>query len=167
MVVFNEDEVSKSFQQRFSIVLNENGGNNSEFARKIGVSSSIITLYLNGKRKPNGIVLQNIARNYNVSIDWLLGLSEDRKLVAVKESTMPLSYAFAIKFSRLRTENNMSKIDFSKQYEKMTNQKNSLTIAATCEAGKSVPRIKILIITGQIFHVSIDYLLDLTDKKIK
>lgn len=142
MVVFNEDEVSKSFQQRFSIVLNENGGNNSEFARKIGVSSSIITLYLNGKRKPNGIVLQNIARNYNVSIDWLLGLSEDRKLVAVKESTMPLSYAFAIKFSRLRTENNMSKIDFSKQYEKMTNQKIHLRLQLPVKRERAFRELK-------------------------
>jgi transcriptional regulator with XRE-family HTH domain len=161
----NEKEILKIFSQRLSEVINENENSNAGFAKKIGVSSSIVSLYLAGKRNPKGTMLYNIAKTCHVSADWLLGLSDNKKIGTLKESTMPLSLEFAIRFSRLLTERNMTKFEFTKQYEIMSNQKNAKELALTCARGKSGLSLRTLLITSQIFNVSIDYLLGIKEEK--
>ncbi len=47
-----------------------------ELAKKLGVSKGIISLWENGLREPNMTSLILIAKFFNVSIDFLVGLEQ-------------------------------------------------------------------------------------------
>lgn len=55
-------------------------GNNKELAEIAGVSPSTMSKYLNSSMSniPTADILFNIAEHYNISIDWLVGKTEDR-----------------------------------------------------------------------------------------
>lgn len=68
--------ISDTFAKR----LLEVRGNMSqaEFAQRLGVSRGSIGLYEQGKRLPDIEVLRNIAEQFNVSCDWLVGLTDTK-----------------------------------------------------------------------------------------
>lgn len=47
-----------------------------ELAKELGVSKGIISLWENGLREPNMYSLIQLAKYFNVSIDYLVGLEE-------------------------------------------------------------------------------------------
>lgn len=69
-------KISDTFAKR----LLEVRGNMSqaEFAQRLGVSRGSIGLYEQGKRLPDIEVLRNIAEQFNVSCDWLVGLTDTK-----------------------------------------------------------------------------------------
>lgn len=52
----------------------------SDFASSIGSSQNALSGYENGDRAPSCEILVTIAEKYNVSIDWLCGLSNKKTL---------------------------------------------------------------------------------------
>lgn len=52
----------------------------AEFAEFIGISRPTVGFYENGERLPDALVLRKIAKKCRVSVDWLLGLSEIKKI---------------------------------------------------------------------------------------
>lgn len=56
--------------------LNENKLSRSEFARKIGVRPSQVSEWLYGKAKPGYENLRSMAKAFNISADYFLGLTE-------------------------------------------------------------------------------------------
>lgn len=52
------------------------GMKQSDFAETIGMSRATVSYYETGSRTPDATVLVNLATAFNVSVDWLLGLSE-------------------------------------------------------------------------------------------
>ena len=64
------------FQERFREL--RGTSSQEEFAKKIGMSRPVIGFYENGDRVPDILTLRKIAEMYNVSADWLLGLSDIR-----------------------------------------------------------------------------------------
>ena len=81
--------------------INEVKGNLSqfEFAKEIGSSQSVISKILSGD-PPSITVLTGIANKYNVSIDWLLGLSSRKSLkdFSSYDDTNPITYSDIIAF---------------------------------------------------------------------
>lgn len=63
-------------------------------AAKLCMSQSSISKMLSGVQLPTAEVLENVSRSYDVSVDWLLGLSDDRFLR--KRLNMP-TYGDAVK----------------------------------------------------------------------
>ena len=57
---------------RIKEVRTDAGLDQYEFGKRIGLSSSTITNYEKGTRKPNGAILQNICREFHVAKEWLL-----------------------------------------------------------------------------------------------
>lgn len=49
-------------------------------AAKLHMSQSTISKMLSGVQLPTAEVLENVSKSYGVSVDWLLGLSDDRFL---------------------------------------------------------------------------------------
>lgn len=47
-----------------------------EFAEKIGATQATLSSYENSNKTPSLDIVKNIAESFNVSIDWLLGLSD-------------------------------------------------------------------------------------------
>ncbi|MFB2550208.1 helix-turn-helix domain-containing protein [Ensifer soli] len=72
-------ELSRRFQQRLKTLLLRDGTSQSAFASAVGIDRSALSQLLAGPsaRLPRVETLLNIAEHHGVSLDWLLGLSED------------------------------------------------------------------------------------------
>lgn len=54
----------------------KNNMTSKEFSKIFGISESSVSLYENGKRKPNLELIIEIANYFNVSTDYLLGITD-------------------------------------------------------------------------------------------
>ncbi len=72
-------ESSALFRSRLIYLLSQSGLTQSSFAAAIGIDRSALSQLLNGPdpRLPRAETLLSIAARFQVSTDWLLGLSED------------------------------------------------------------------------------------------
>lgn len=68
--------MEKEFVEILTEFLKEQDINQKQFAEKIGVKPSQVSEWLKGKAKPNYDTLKKIARSYNISADYFLGLTD-------------------------------------------------------------------------------------------
>lgn len=83
----------ESFRARLGEVIDQTGLSRSAFARKVGVDRSTLSQILSGQsdRLPRVETLAAIAKTEQVSVDWLIGLSEKGGLGAdVIEQTVEI-----------------------------------------------------------------------------
>ena len=72
------------FSERFTTLCREHGfyGKKgiaqNDMAKALGTSSSTINRYQNGARAPEPAYLVRVSEYFKVSVDWLLGLVDDR-----------------------------------------------------------------------------------------
>ena len=72
-------EISKKFADRLSDLIEsaKKKGHDYRFlAREIEISPAALSNYANAKQQPNVTTLYKIAKYFNVSADWLIGLSD-------------------------------------------------------------------------------------------
>jgi len=69
----------QAFSRHLRELMEENKDTQSDLAAAIDVQRQSISYYLSGDRNPSADVIKRIAEKYNVSADWLLGLSKDRR----------------------------------------------------------------------------------------
>lgn len=62
------------FARRLALTLEHDGITHMELSKKIGVSSSAVSHYVNGKAYPHFDALMTIAKELDISLDWLCGL---------------------------------------------------------------------------------------------
>ena len=65
------------FKEILREFLTENELTQTEFAKKINVKQSQVSEWLKGKCKPGYDILKSIALSFNVSADYLLGITEN------------------------------------------------------------------------------------------
>jgi transcriptional regulator with XRE-family HTH domain len=72
-------DLSMLFRERLRLLLSRSGQNQSAFAASIGIDRSALSQLLSGAttRLPRAETLINVAATHKVSLDWLLGLSQD------------------------------------------------------------------------------------------
>lgn len=77
-------DIAETFRARLATLLARSGGSQSAFAARIGIDRSALSQLLAGSatRLPRAETLMNIAARDNVSLDWLLGLSQDEGLAS-------------------------------------------------------------------------------------
>lgn len=68
------------FSLKLKILREERGLSQQAFATRMGISQSTVGMWESGKREPNFNTVQKIADFFNVSVDYLLGRSEDTAL---------------------------------------------------------------------------------------
>jgi transcriptional regulator with XRE-family HTH domain len=75
-------DLSGVFRERMKLLLQRSDRNQSEFAAAVGIDRSALSQLLSGAstRLPRAETLLNIAIENKVSLDWLLGLSQDEGL---------------------------------------------------------------------------------------
>ena len=75
-------DLSTLFRDRLRLILVRSGLNQSAFAAAVGIDRSALSQLLAGAstRLPRAETLLNIAAEQKVSLDWLLGLSQDEGL---------------------------------------------------------------------------------------
>ena len=82
-------DLSSVFRDRLKLLLQRSDQNQSEFAAAVGIDRSALSQLLSGAstRLPRAETLLNIAAENKVSLDWLLGLSQDEGLTGeIRES---------------------------------------------------------------------------------
>ena len=67
--------MENKFKNNLKLLRQEQGIGQVELAKKLGVSKGIISLWENGLREPSMSSLIEIAKFFNVSIDFLVGLT--------------------------------------------------------------------------------------------
>ena len=77
----------ENFSYRLTVLLDENNMSQTELAEKIGTSNVTICRYLTCDRLPRLDVVTRIAAVFNVSLDYLLGLSDDKNVQISEENT--------------------------------------------------------------------------------
>jgi transcriptional regulator with XRE-family HTH domain len=72
-------DLSTLFRERLKTVLVRSGMNQSAFAQSVGIDRSALSQLLSGAsvRLPRAETLLNISAEHKVSLDWLMGLSQD------------------------------------------------------------------------------------------
>ena len=68
----------EKFSYRLTVLLDENNMKQTELAKKVGISNVTICRYLTAEIIPRLDVVIKIASLFNVSVDYLLGLSNDK-----------------------------------------------------------------------------------------
>ena len=88
-------DVADSFRERLKIVIDRSGNSGSEFARQCGIDRSALSQFLNENtlRLPRSETLMSIARAENVSLDWLLGISQDELGLGEVASSLSIEHA--------------------------------------------------------------------------
>lgn len=76
----------EKFSYRLTVLLEENNMKQTQLAKKIGTSNVTICRYLTCERVPRLDVVTKIASVFNVSLDFLLGLSDDKNIKSFNNS---------------------------------------------------------------------------------
>lgn len=95
------------FGQRLENIMEENNVKQSEMCEKLFVSSGTMSNYITGKRMPRIETLLEISKLFNVSLDYLFGLTNCRDIFQVHEPILevPVLKAFKAKDNILDEKN--------------------------------------------------------------
>ena len=93
----HKDQISIILRGRLMLLSERSGLNLSQMAAGIGLDRSALSQMLSGKtlRLPRAETLLRIAARHSVSLDWLMGLSEDETLSAALTPAFEIEQASA------------------------------------------------------------------------
>ncbi|WP_273483669.1 helix-turn-helix domain-containing protein [Desulforamulus ruminis] len=110
-----------SFQKRLKQVMDEKGVKAADVARGTGISTPAISKYLNDtKKKPIASNVMKIAKYFNVTSEWLYGVTDTRKpfyepsIIDVYEKLSEAGKKEAYNFVSYLLQKEMSNIDSDK-----------------------------------------------------
>ena len=85
-------DLSGVFRERLKILLLRAGINQSAFAGSVGIDRSALSQLLSGAttRLPRAETLMTIAAEHKVSLDWLMGLSQDEGLTGEMRASLEI-----------------------------------------------------------------------------
>lgn len=91
----DQRELGPVFRERLQSLIRRAGVTRSAFALSIGIDRSALTQLLSGTsiRLPRADTLRRISERYAVSLDWLLGLSQDETLAAEIKPALEIAEA--------------------------------------------------------------------------
>lgn len=72
-------QVEKIFQERLRLLRAEKGASQKQVAESLGITETGYQNYEVGRRKPTFDILPSIADFFNVSLDYLVGRSDNPK----------------------------------------------------------------------------------------
>lgn len=73
------------FQENLKRLMSSRGLSMNAFGNEVGMTAATVSRYLSGNRAPELSYVAKIAKHFNVSIDWLLGMSGEKFEVLPKE----------------------------------------------------------------------------------
>ncbi len=145
-------EHSEEFKKRFLELIDDLDCNKSKIPKLLNIDYNVFIKISEFGIIPKPIILMRIADYFDISIEYLLGRTDNEYF---EKSETPST--FLERYKTLKSENNMSdytvaqKLHVTTSYT--TNWKNK----------HYTPSISNLIVLSEIFKVSIDYLLGRTD----
>lgn len=88
-----------TFGERLKELRNENGLTLDELKDCLNTTKSTLSRYENGLRDPKIDFARKVATYFNVSLDYMLGSSENREIIPIANSKAELSKELAIKLA--------------------------------------------------------------------
>lgn len=149
-------EHSEEFKQRFLELISDFDCKKSEIPKLLNIDYNVYIKITEFGIIPKPMVLIRIADYFNISVEYLLGRTDNSYFFKAETAT-----TFLERYQALKTEKNLTdyaiaqKLHITTSYT--TNWKNK----------KYMPSIINLIELSEILKVSIDYLLGRTDDRIK
>lgn len=144
--------ISNSFQNRFQELVAERGGNRTQIAADMNITYVLFSKAYNYGILPRPIVLVRIADYFGVSMDFLLGKTEENIFVPARERV-----TFAQRLEQLRQKKQVSVYRVAEQTHIHRNN-----IAGWLNKGY-LPSLEDLETLADYFGVSLDCLLGRTD----
>ena len=89
--------------KRLSLLRKNHSMSQAELAEKLGVTQQTISKYENGSREPDSETLKLLSSIFNVSIDYLLGNSDNKAVFDSKEDTPEEKISKLVKENKIRT----------------------------------------------------------------
>lgn len=123
-----------TFGERLTKIRKENGfARRNAFAEVLGIPETTLRNYETDAREPGHTFLIQISKLFNVSIDWLLGNSNDKELTNYYQ-LKATEYAQIEKYRKLDSHGK-EMVDFtlSKEYERSVTEKNNNNIITTIQ----------------------------------
>lgn len=93
--LIDKRDLSGTFRERLKSLIQRSGLNQSAFAAAVGIDRSALSQLLSGAstRLPRAETLMNIAAEHKVSLDWLLGLSQDEGITGELRESLEITEA--------------------------------------------------------------------------
>lgn len=153
--VLDNLKVSPTFQKRLKDLVDDLNCDKKDLPHHIPVGYDVLARALNIGAIPGTKSLIKIADRFDVSVDFLIGLTDDERFYKSDET-----YTFQNRFKELRDKNDMTKFEVA---QKLGIERSLFSI---WEKNNYTPSLEILFSLAQFFKVSIDYLLGRTDENI-
>ena len=144
--------ISNSFQNRFQELVAERGGNRTQIAADMNITYVLFSKAYNYGILPRPVVLGRISDYFGVSMDFLLGKTEENIFVPARERV-----TFAQRLEQLRQKKQVSVYRVAEQTHIHRNN-----IAGWLNKGY-LPSLEDLETLADYFGVSLDCLLGRTD----
>ncbi len=147
-------EYSEEFKRRFLELIGDLDCKKSEIPRLLNIDYNVFIKITEFGIVPKPVILMRIADYFGISIEFLLGRTENTYFVKAEKVETFLS-----RYQKLKAENNLTdyaiaqKLHIATSYT--TNWKNK----------NYIPSIANLFVLTEIFKVSVDYLLGRTDDR--
>lgn len=75
-----------TFPQNLKKLIDSRGITQQRLSEDTGLTTASISRYVSGLRSPEARALEIISQYFNVSVDWLLGLSEESTKILPKDT---------------------------------------------------------------------------------
>ena len=147
-------EYSEKFKQRFSELIEDLDCKKSEIPKLLNIDYNVFIKITEFGIVPKPVILMRIADYFGISVEYLLGRTENSNFLKAETAE-----TFLNRYQKLKAEKNLTdyavaqKLHIATSYT--TNWKNK----------NYIPSISNLIVLSEIFKVSIDYLLGRTDER--
>lgn len=142
------------FLESLQELMIENELNIVSFAKRIDRNKSAVRRWLYGNYYPEPSTLIKISKTFNISIDYLFGLSDNKNIFPVNNNG-----TFYERYTTLKSASN-----FSDYYVAKTCNLRTSTIAKWKKI-QNIPETATLLELVKCFSCSLDYLLGLTKYK--
>ena len=107
-------------QERLNELFENDPRNDTAIASALGVSKQSISMWRHGLRSPKKSVLVKIAKEYDVSIEWLMGFDVDRSTKRPVSLVIPNSEMFSKILYYMDRDDYLTVMGiFDKTYQKM------------------------------------------------
>lgn len=142
------------FGDRIKQLRVENNLTQDVLSEKINISQSAISVWESSLRVPSALIVIEFSIFFNVSSDYLLGITDDKKWCNYKKEDIA---SLSERIKELRLQMQLTQSELAKRTGLLQSS------IAYWEIGKNVPDSNKIIILAEFFDVSTDYLLGLSD----
>ena len=149
----------KKFCDRLHALRKEQKLTLEKFAEPLGVTKQAVGRWEKGERQPSLALFSKIAESYEISTDYLLGLSDRREKTQQEEGRMYSPKLLSERIKSLRKQQGLTLEQVGVEIG-VTKQTTS-----RWETGVRQPSLEMLARIAEFYGVSADYLLGLSDKR--